>query len=205
MGGCGEDGWHHLQNGALACQVSLRSAAKRGTWAAGPGTPFSTALLVLAGSLAGLPLPLSPPPTPTILLSYRHPGKGNGGRGGEAETPPTHLAAGWPPLPPVLVPGLDLGVRQVEGGRQVHAVLHAQVLLPLEAALQLVELMVREGRPRFAGLLRSHRGAIPAAGDFPVAFFFCPYEQGTNSGLAGRPGGKARRQETGAAAEARPN
>lgn len=97
-------------------------------------------------------------------------------------------------LPPVLVPGFDLGVGQVEGGCQVHAVLHAQVLLPLEAPLQLVELMVREGRPCFAGLLRSHRGAVPAAGDFTIAFFFCPCGQVTSSGLEVRREGKLRRR-----------
>lgn len=82
-----------------------------------------------------------------------------------------------PALPSVLIPGFDLRVGQVEGGRQIHAVLDAEILLPLEAPLQLVELMIREGRPRLPGLLGSHRRAVSAAGDLTVAFFLCPYER----------------------------
>lgn len=55
--------------------------------------------------------------------------------------------------PSVLVPGLDLRVGQVELGRQLHAVLHTQVLLPLEALLQRLQLVVGEGRAGFALLL----------------------------------------------------
>jgi len=72
-------------------------------------------------------------------------------------------------IPAVLVPGLDLRVGEAERRRQVHAVLHAQVLLALEAALELVELVVREGRARLAGLLGARRGAVPAARDLPLA------------------------------------
>ena len=75
-------------------------------------------------------------------------------------------------LPPVLVPGLDLRVCEVEGGRQLHAVLDAQVLLTLEAALQLRQLVVREGRPGLPGLLQPDLRAVSAAGDLPVAFLF---------------------------------
>ena len=71
-------------------------------------------------------------------------------------------------LPPVLVPGLDLRVGEVEGGRQLHAVLDTQVLLPLEAALQLGQLVVREGRPGLPGLLQPDLRAVSAAGDLPV-------------------------------------
>lgn len=71
-------------------------------------------------------------------------------------------------LPSVLVPGLDLRVSQVERRRQVHAVLHAEVFLPLEAALQLVELVVGEGCAGFAGLFGAHRWTVSAAGDLPV-------------------------------------
>lgn len=74
--------------------------------------------------------------------------------------------------PSVLVPGLDLCVGQVESRCQVHAVLHAEVFLPLEAPLQLVELVVREGRPGFARFFRAHRRTVSAAGDLPVTFFF---------------------------------
>lgn len=71
-------------------------------------------------------------------------------------------------LPPVLVPGLDLRVCEVEGGRKLHAVLDAQVLLPLEAALQLGQLVVREGRASLPGLLQSDLRAVSAAGDLSV-------------------------------------
>ena len=49
--------------------------------------------------------------------------------------------------PSVLVPGLDLRVREVELGGELHPVLHRQVLLPLEAGLQRLQLRVSEGRP----------------------------------------------------------
>lgn len=75
-------------------------------------------------------------------------------------------------LPPVLVPGLDLCVGEVEGGRQLHAVLDAQVLLPLEAALQLGQLVVREGRPGLPWLLEPDLRAVSTAGDLPVPLFF---------------------------------
>ena len=55
--------------------------------------------------------------------------------------------------PAVLVPSLDLRVGQVELRRQLHAILHAQVLLALEAALEAVQLVVRERRARLARLL----------------------------------------------------
>lgn len=76
------------------------------------------------------------------------------------------------PLPSVLVPGLDLRVGEVEGGCQLHAVLDAQVLLALEAALQLRQLMVREGRPGLSGLLEPDLRAVPTAGDLPVSLLF---------------------------------
>lgn len=75
-------------------------------------------------------------------------------------------------LPPVLVPGLDLCVGEVEGGRQLHAVLDAQVLLPLEAALQLGQLVVREGRPGLPWLLEPDLRAVSTAGDLPVPLLF---------------------------------
>ena len=56
-------------------------------------------------------------------------------------------------LPPVLVPGLDLCVGQVELGGQLHPVLHTQVLLALEALLQCLQLVVSEGRPGFPRFL----------------------------------------------------
>lgn len=75
-------------------------------------------------------------------------------------------------LPSVLVPGLDLCVGQVESRGQVHAVLHAEVFLSLEAPLELVELVVGEGCPGFARLFRAHGGAVPAAGDLPITLLF---------------------------------
>ena len=91
--------------------------------------------------------------------------------------PPTE-----PPLPAVLVPGLDLGVSEVERSSQVHAVLHAQVLLPLKATLQLIELVVRESRPGFARLFGSHRGTLSATCNLPVSFLLCSYDR--NPGTA---------------------
>lgn len=82
-----------------------------------------------------------------------------------------------PPLPAVLVPGLDLGVSEVECSRQVHAVLHTQVLLSLKATLQLIELVVRESCPGFAGLFGSHRGTLSAARNLPVSFLLCSYTE----------------------------
>lgn len=85
--------------------------------------------------------------------------------------PPSSLAAAVS-LPPVLVPSLDLCVGEVEGGRQLHAVLDAQVLLPLEAALQLRQLVVRKGRPGLPGLLQPNLRAVSTAGDLPVPLLF---------------------------------
>ena len=59
--------------------------------------------------------------------------------------------------PPVLVPGLDLGVGEGELGCQLHAVLHAEVFLSLERLLQTRQLVVREGRASLARLLRLHQ------------------------------------------------
>lgn len=81
------------------------------------------------------------------------------------------------PLPAVLVPGLDLGVCEVERGCQVHAVLHTQVLLPLKATFQLIELVVGEGRPGFARLFGSHRGTLSATRNLPVSFLLCSYDR----------------------------
>lgn len=75
-------------------------------------------------------------------------------------------------LPSVLVPRFHLRVGEVEGGGQFHPVLHAQVFLPLEAALQLGQLMVGEGGAGFARLFQPHRGTVPGTGDLSVPFFF---------------------------------
>lgn len=92
---------------------------------------------------------------------------GQGGKeGGPLRPPPPPRSQA---SPPVLVPGLDLRVGEVERSGELHAVLHAQVLLPLEAALQLRQLMVSEGRARLAGLLQAHWRAVPGAGDLAVA------------------------------------
>ena len=50
-------------------------------------------------------------------------------------------------LPSVLVPSFHLGVSQVQFGGKFHPVLNAQVLLPLEAALQGLELVIGECGP----------------------------------------------------------
>lgn len=62
--------------------------------------------------------------------------------------------------PAVLVPGLDLGVAELQRGRQLHAVLDAQVLLLLEASLQPGQLLVAERRPSFARFLQPDAAAV---------------------------------------------
>lgn len=66
---------------------------------------------------------------------------------------PRQRRAGPCNSPSVLVPGLDLGVGEGQLGGQLHPVLDAQVLLPLEALLQGLELVVGERCPRLALLL----------------------------------------------------
>ena len=56
-------------------------------------------------------------------------------------------------LPSVLVPGLDLGVGQVQLGRQLHPVLDREILLTLERALEGLQLVVGEGGPGLPLLL----------------------------------------------------
>ena len=46
-----------------------------------------------------------------------------------------------------MVPRLHLGVGEVQLCRQLHPILNAQVLLTLEAALQGLELVIRESSP----------------------------------------------------------
>ena len=59
-------------------------------------------------------------------------------------------------LPSVLIPSLDLGVGEVELGRELLSVLDAQVLLLLEAPLQGLELVVGESCPGLALLPGVH-------------------------------------------------
>ena len=61
-------------------------------------------------------------------------------------------------LPPVLVPGLHLGVCQAQFGRQLHPVLDREIFLSLEAGLQGLQLVVGEGGPRLPLLLREAGG-----------------------------------------------
>lgn len=65
-------------------------------------------------------------------------------------------------LPSVLVPSFDLGVGQIELGRQFHAILDAQVLLPLETLFERLQLVVRERRPGFPLFFAEIRTGIPA-------------------------------------------
>lgn len=65
-------------------------------------------------------------------------------------------------LPSVLVPGLDLGVGQIQLGRQFHAILHAQVFLPLETLLERLQLMIGERRPGFSLFFAEIRTGISA-------------------------------------------
>lgn len=92
-------------------------------------------------------------------------------------------SATQPLLPAVLVPRLDLGVCEVERSRQVHAVLHAQVLLPLKATLQLIELVVRESRPGFARLFGSYRGTLSATCNLPISFLLCSYDRNPDTAI----------------------
>lgn len=71
-------------------------------------------------------------------------------------------------LPSVLVPSLDLGVGEVEPGRQLHAVLNAEVLLLLKTLLERFQLVVRERRPCFAWFFRSFQIAFKV-----VVVFIC--------------------------------
>ena len=70
-------------------------------------------------------------------------------------------------LPSVLVPSLDLGVRQVQFGRELHPVLDGEIFLPLEAGLQGLQLVVREGRPRLP-LLLGVAGGVRVLGEIIV-------------------------------------
>lgn len=71
-------------------------------------------------------------------------------------------------LPAVLVPGFDLSVAELQGCCQLHTVLHAEVLLPLEAPLQSGQLLLAERRPGFAGFLRMERRDRGPAQDWPI-------------------------------------
>lgn len=77
----------------------------------------------------------------------------------------------------VLVPGLDLRVGESQRSGQVHSVLDAEILLPFEASLQLLELVVGEGGSGFAGLfgfggaVLGGRGAVGGGVVFFVVFF----------------------------------
>lgn len=102
-------------------------------------------------------------------------------------------------LPSVLVPRFHLRVGEVEGGGQLHPVLHAQVFLPLEAALQLGQLVVGEGGAGFARLFQPHRGAVPGTGDLPVPFFFHWAEREEERPGQGRKGLETRSEESGKA------
>lgn len=53
-------------------------------------------------------------------------------------------------LPSVLVPGFDLSVTETQLGRKFHPVLHAQVLLPLEALFERLQLMIGKRRSGLA-------------------------------------------------------
>jgi hypothetical protein len=60
---------------------------------------------------------------------------------------PTSFSFGLSPS--ILIPGLHLSVVQSQLVRHLHAILHAQVLLPFERFLQRLQLIVGERRPRF--------------------------------------------------------
>lgn len=60
-------------------------------------------------------------------------------------------------LPSILIPGFDLRVGELQFRRQLHSVLHAEVLLSLETLFQSLQLMVREGRSCFSLLFTLRR------------------------------------------------
>lgn len=60
--------------------------------------------------------------------------------------------------PPVLVPGLHLGVGQVQLGCKLLPVLHREILLFLETSLQSLKLVVGEGCSCFS--LLTSQGAL---------------------------------------------
>ena len=66
-------------------------------------------------------------------------------------------------LPSVLVPRFDLGVCEIEFGCQLHAILDAQVFLPLEAAFQGLELVIGECSPRSIIVREVFKSRVPIA------------------------------------------
>lgn len=74
-------------------------------------------------------------------------------------------------LPPVLIPGLDLSVGQSQLVRQLHAVLDAQIFLPLEGLLKCLQLMIREGGACLALLLTQSWRPIQSILQAPLVVF----------------------------------
>jgi len=74
--------------------------------------------------------------------------------------------------PAVLVPCFDLCVGEAERCCQLHPVLHAQILLTLEAALELRQLVISERSAGFTRLLQPGAGAVSTAGDFAISLVF---------------------------------
>lgn len=106
----------------------------------------------------------------------------NGSDPREGPKAPTDRPSCSQTSPAVLVPGFDLRVSEVERGSQLHAVLHTQVFLPLEATLQLRQLMVSEGGARFPWLFQAHRGTVPRAGYLAVTLLL---HCGDTEGMSG--------------------
>lgn len=91
-------------------------------------------------------MPLVPPgPLPRTLSS-------SSGLGGSPRNEKSFL-------PSILIPSFDLGVAEVQLGRQFLSVLNTQVLLLFEATLQGLQLVICEGGPGLALLTRVHLAA----------------------------------------------
>lgn len=72
----------------------------------------------------------------------------------ERGTKPTRRLIIYDVLPPVLVPGLHLGVAELQWSSKLHPVLDTQVLLFLETSFQPRQLLVAERCPSFTRFLQ---------------------------------------------------
>lgn len=82
--------------------------------------------------------------------------------------------------PSILVPRLHLGVAQTKLVGQLHAILNAQVLLPFEALLERLQLMIGERCPGFALLFTQTRRsgeATHAAFDASTVIVFATWNE----------------------------
>lgn len=69
-------------------------------------------------------------------------------------------AIAWLYSPAILIPGLHLAIAQLQLVGQLHAILHAEILLPLKGFLQRLQLMIGEGGARLALLLAQAQAEV---------------------------------------------